>query len=255
MKLKYPAEAFALGIILFSAGMKEAFGAGILIILAVVFGEFLKNLLKPIVPMWSLKACVLIGTGSVSASAFLLGFSALGIAVDTKTWVITFVIGLLAARHVLKEEIEGEYGDLFWECAIIWGFWILLAAVREFCAGGSIFGYTLLEAEFQSKKFLDMTFGFICAGLSLAFTKGILKKRSTGADGIFAVVPAVIFSQPFVMASFGETIGFIWSVFVPVVLFISVKKTLRFARTGKAYRGLPVEMLAMGFIYMILSIY
>ena len=27
MKLRYPAEAFALGIILFSAGMKEAFAA------------------------------------------------------------------------------------------------------------------------------------------------------------------------------------------------------------------------------------
>lgn len=255
MKLKYPAEAFALGIILFSAGMKEAFSAGILIILAVVFGEFLKNLLKSVIPDWSLKACVLIGTGSISASAFLLGFSALEISVDTKTWLITFVIGLLAARHVLKEDMDGEYGELFWECAIIWGFWILLAAVREFCAGGSIFGYTLMEAEFQSKKFLDMTFGFICAGLSLAFTNGVLKKRSTGTEGLFPVVPAVLFSQPFVMESFGETIGFIWAVFVPVVLFISVKKTLRFARTGRAYRGLPVEMLAMGFIYMILSIY
>ena len=255
MKLKYPAEAFALGIILFSAGMKEAFSAGILIILAVVFGEFLKNLLKSVIPDWSLKACVLIGTGSISASAFLLGFSALGISVDTKTWLITFVIGLLAARHVLKEDLDGEYGELFWECAIIWGFWILLAAVREFCAGGSIFGYTLMEAEFQSKKFLDMTFGFICAGLSLAFTNGVLKKRSTGTEGLFPVVPAVLFSQPFVMESFGETIGFIWAVFVPVVLFISVKKTLRFARSGSAYRGLPVEMLAMGFIYMILSIY
>lgn len=255
MKLKYPAEAFALGIILFSAGMKEAFSAGILIILAVVFGEFLKNLLKPFVPDWSLKACVLVGTGSVSASAFLMGFSAIGISVDTKTWLITFVIGLLAARHVLKEELDGEYGDLFWECAIIWGFWILLAAVREFCAEGSVFGYTLLEAEFQSKKFLDMTFGFICAGLSLAFTNGVLKKRSTGTEGLFPVVPAVLFSQPFAMASFGDNIGFIWAVFVPVVLFISVKKTLRFARTGRAYRGLPVEMLAMGFIYMILSIY
>ena len=31
MKLRYPAEAFALGIILFSAGMKEAFAAGILV--------------------------------------------------------------------------------------------------------------------------------------------------------------------------------------------------------------------------------
>ena len=30
MKIKYPAEAFALGMVLFSAGMKEAFAAGIL---------------------------------------------------------------------------------------------------------------------------------------------------------------------------------------------------------------------------------
>ena len=48
MRLKYPAEAFALGMILFSAGMKEAFAAGILVILAVVFGEFIKNLLEPL---------------------------------------------------------------------------------------------------------------------------------------------------------------------------------------------------------------
>lgn len=255
MKLKYPAEAFALGIILFSAGMKEAFSAGILIILAAVFGEFLKNLLKPLVPDWSLKACVFVGTAAICGSSFLLGFSVLGISTDTKTWLSTFVIGLLCARHVLKAEIDGEYGDVFWECAVIWGFWILLAAVREFCAGGSIFGYTLMEASFQSKKFLDMTFGFICAGLALAFTNGVLKKKSTGTEGLFPVIPAVLFAQPFAMASFGETAGFIWAVFVPAVLFISVKKTLRFARTGRAYRGLPVEMLAMGFIYMILSIY
>ena len=51
MKLKYPAEAFALGIVLFSAGMKEAFAAGILVIAAVVFAEFLKNLLEPFVPL------------------------------------------------------------------------------------------------------------------------------------------------------------------------------------------------------------
>ena len=50
MKLKYPAEAFALGIILFSAGMREAFAAGILVILSAVFAEFLKNLLETSVP-------------------------------------------------------------------------------------------------------------------------------------------------------------------------------------------------------------
>ena len=83
MKLRYPAEAFAFGIVLFSAGMKEAFAAGILVILSVVFAEFLKNLLQAFVPDWSLKLCVFIGTGAVSASAFLLAFSYLGTSVST----------------------------------------------------------------------------------------------------------------------------------------------------------------------------
>ena len=61
MKQKYPAEAFALGIVLFSAGMREAFAAGILVILTVVFAEFLKNLLE--------KCSLLTGvSGSVSIS-------------------------------------------------------------------------------------------------------------------------------------------------------------------------------------------
>ena len=46
MKVKYPAEAFALGILLFSTGMKEAFTAGILVIASVVFAELFKNLLE-----------------------------------------------------------------------------------------------------------------------------------------------------------------------------------------------------------------
>ena len=118
MKLKYPAEAFALGIVLFSAGLKEAFAAGILVILSAVFAEFLKNLLEPVVPSWSVKLCVLIGTGSVCASAFLLGFSQLGIEVGTGLWIMTFIVGLFAAKHILTAEIDAEYGELFWESGI-----------------------------------------------------------------------------------------------------------------------------------------
>ena len=60
MKLKYPAEAFALGVILFSAGMREAFAAGILVILSAVFAELLKNLLEKALPAWSLRLCLCI---------------------------------------------------------------------------------------------------------------------------------------------------------------------------------------------------
>ena len=113
MKLKYPAEAFALGIVLFSAGMKEAFAAGILVIAAVVFAEFLKNLLEPFVPLWSVRLSVLIGTGSICASAFLLGFSQLGIEVNNGLWIMTFIVGLLAAKHVLMmQNMENFSGNL-----------------------------------------------------------------------------------------------------------------------------------------------
>lgn len=255
MKLRYPAEAFAFGMVLFSAGMKESFAAGILVILAVVFAEFLKNLLESFVPEWSLKACIFIATGSVCASAFLLGFAALGMTVGTGAWIMTFILGLLAAKHVLGADLQAEYGELFWESGIAWGFWVLLGTAREFFGAGTVFGNLILKADFQSKIFLEVMFGFLTAGLVLAFTNGILKKKCTNTNSLLLVIPLAVFMRPFAMESFGELAGMIWTIAVPVILFMSVKKTLKFAGTGNAFRGLPAEMLAMGFIYMILSIY
>ena len=256
MKLKYPAEAFAFGIVLFSAGMKEAFAAGILVLLTTVFAETLKNLLEDWVPQWSLYVCVSVGTVSLCASVFLLGFTALGIPVDnTGMWIMTCILGLFVVKHVLSGSIDGEYGELFWESAIAWGFWILLAVAREFFGEGTIFGNVIFQGEFQSKIFLDTMFGFLTAGMTLAFTNGVLKKKSHGTHSLLLVLPLAIFMRPFIMESFGAVLGQIWTIAVPVILFLSVKVTLKFARTSRAYKGLPVEMLSMGFIYMILSIY
>lgn len=187
MKLKYPAEAFALGMILFSAGMKEAFAAGILVILAVVFAEFLKNLLEPFVPDWSLKACVLTGTAAVTASAFHWGFTVLGIAVDIPLWLMTAVIGLFAALPVLTVDLEADYGGILWESAIVWAAWIVLAMVREIACTGSIFGNVFVKTAFQSKFFGQATFGFITAALfkiHLVYRNCIFK--------VFAVMQLVV---------------------------------------------------------------
>ena len=102
MKLRYPAEAFALGIILFSAGMKEAFAAGILVILTAVFAEFLKDLLENAVPAWSLTLCVLIASGVFCASACQIGFAYLGLPLSVGTWLMSLIVGLLCARHALS---------------------------------------------------------------------------------------------------------------------------------------------------------
>ena len=69
------------------------------------------------------------------------------------------------------------------------------------------------------------------------------------------MVPAVIFAQPYVLDSLPEVAGLVITIAVPLVLFWSVRHYLRFSQPGRAYRNLPVEMLSMGLIYMILSIY
>ena len=242
MKLRYPAEAFALGIILFSAGMKEAFAAGILVILTAVFAEFLKDLLENAVPTWSLTLCVLIASGVFCASACQIGFAYLGLSLSVGTWLMSLIVGLLCARHALSGNIENEYGELFFESAVAWGFWILLAIIREFMGSGTIFGNPVFQNPIQSKIFLESTFAFLTAGLVLAFTNGFLKKNCRGFNSLLVV-------------GFAEYLGIAWTIIVPILLFLSVKQTLKFSQPGKAYRGLPTDLIAAGFIYMILSIY
>lgn len=255
MKLSYPAEAFALGILLFSAGMKEAFAAGILVILAVTFAEFLKNLLKNSLPVWSLRLCVFMGTGALCASAFVTGFAALGIRLSVALWVMCGVIGLLCARHALFSTAGSLYGQRLYESAFAWGFWTLLAAAREFLSSGTLFENAVRQASFQSKAFGESAFAFLLAGLTLAFTNGVLRKSCRGLNSLFVFLPAALFIRLSAADSVGQIVGTLWAILLPTALFLSVKRTLRFSRTSNAYRGLPVDMLAAGFIYMIVSVY
>ena len=79
--------------------MKEAFAAGILVILTAVFTEFLKDLLENAVPAWSLTLCVLIASGVFCASACQIGFAYLGLSLSVGTWLMSLIVGLLCARH------------------------------------------------------------------------------------------------------------------------------------------------------------
>lgn len=255
MKVYYPAEAFALGIVLFSGNMKAAFVSGILLILTVVFAELLAEFLKDLVPTWSLWLCTGIGAGALCSGTHFLGFSATGLEFGTALWVMTFLVGILAARYVVTTDLNADYDSVLFESSIVWGIWILLAVIREFFSTGSIFGYALYEASFQSGKFGGYMFGFITAGLTLAFANALLKKRLTGTQSLFLAVPMILFARPFEMESFGTVIGVIWTVGVSVVLFLSVRKTLKFSAAGPAFRGLPTELLSLGFLYMILGLY
>ena len=83
-----------------------------------------------------------------------------------------------------------------------------------------------------------MTFGFLVAGLSLAFANGILKKKSGKSWSMLLVAAVVIFARPFQMVSFGELAGLIWTIAVPIVLFYSVKKNTAFCADRQRLSGI-----------------
>ena len=255
MKLRYPAEAFALGIILFSGDMEAAFVSGTLVLLAVVFAQVLKDFLKDALPGWSLWPCVAVAAAAVCTSAFELAFWQLGLERDSFFWFSTAVIGLLAAKHVLMNELEADYGSLCYESALVWGFWILFAIGREFFATGGICGWPLMELEYRAASLQEPMFGFLAAGMTLAFVNGILKKNQITAESFWVVLPAILVTRPFTPARFGEAGGAVFAIAACLIMFLSVRKTLVFSRPGKAYRKMPVELISMGFIYMVLSVY
>lgn len=255
MKLKIPAEAAALGVILFSANMREAMVAGILLLFVTVLAEVLKGFLKDAVPDWSWKASVCIAATAFYAAAMRISFGILEMEMTTGLWIMTGIVGLLVGYHVITRELEADYGTLEFEGALLWGFWILAGIAREFLAGGSIYGAKIAEISFKSGAFQKPMFGFLAAGLVLAGVCAVTKKDCADTKPLLVAVPAVFFLQPFAFNGITGVLGIVLAGAVALVLYLSTQRTLVFSNVSRSYRKLPVEMLAMGIIYMILSVY
>lgn len=256
MKLKFPAEAFALGILLFSAGMREAFAYGVLVLLAAVLAECLKNAMQGHFPRWSVYASVLVGTGAVAAATFQLAGFALGAA--DLGWLLMgkgALIGLLAAKSCLDSDWGAEYGELCYESALAWGFWILASILREFLASGAVFGNPIAQLSFRSSAFGGWAFGFLAAGIVLGAVNALCKGRYTGGDTLFVMIPAVCLAQPFVFPVGLEWLGMALAAGITLVAFLSVRKITAFSQTPAALRRLPLDMISMGLVFLIFGVY
>lgn len=255
MKIKFPIEAFALAMIVFSGNMKEAFVTGILMIAITTGCELFHELIKDRVPDWSRRASVFCLTGAVSYAAFRLAYYTLGLALTTNVWLMQVAIGLLIAKHVLAADSDVDYDLTIFESAVAYGFFILAGICREFFGQGSIFGYPLTDAGFVAKNLQDVMFGFITAGIGLGFTNSVLRKGRIKAEALWVILPVVLLYQPFKIASVPEAISILAGIAVPVIFFLSARRRLVFAVTSAPYKKLPVELLSMGFIYMILHMF
>ena len=255
MNVKYPVEALALSMILFSTNMKEAFIAGAFILVAVTWAMFLRNWLMDCIPDWSIIACVSISAAVVCACSFQAGDYFLKLDFTWRTYLIAIAAGLLAGKHVLQEEATEHYGELFYEMAIGWGVFLILSAVREFLSFGSIAGNHLADPVFAAKTFQKTMFGYLTAGMGIAFTNGILKKTVAKADAMLAAFAVAIVFPPISLKSYPEAATAVAGIFVVLVCLYSIQKRIAYSDTGKAFRKLPVELLSLGFLYMILSVF
>ncbi|MDC7290106.1 hypothetical protein NXH76_20125 [Blautia schinkii] len=258
-RAEFPAGAFGLGIVLFSADMREAFVSGILVILVAAavsaVGELVWDI-RDTLPGWSLRGMLWIGAGAFSACSFELGFYILGMQRSAVLFVMQGVIGVLAAEEIyFNLRNRGAFDNLLWECAIVWALWIIFGILREFLSTGTVFGYCGVDFAFRSGSFQKPMFAFLAAGVVLGLACMILGKTCRGISTLIVVLPAIFYTRPFLFETLGEVFGALAAGVVTLGFFLSVRKQQQDTTRKAALDGIPAELICMGIIYMILSVY
>jgi hypothetical protein len=99
--------------------------------------------------------------------------------------------------------------------------------------------------------------GFLLTGIGLAILNRIFNISGNLAmsESLLVIIPVVLAIQPFTVDSVSQSVSMIITIATALVLFYSVKKYLVFSRLSKDIKNLPVDMVSMGIIYMILSMF
>ena len=98
--------------------------------------------------------------------------------------------------------------------------------------------------------------GFLLTGIGLAILNRIFNISGNLAmsESLLVIIPVVLAIQPFTVDSVSQSVSMIITIATALVLFYSVKKYL-VSRLSKDIKNLPVDMVSMGIIYMILSMF
>jgi hypothetical protein len=253
MKIKYPIEAFALAMILFSKNMKEALITGILIVFLTTLGWVVKDCLGHI-KLGLLRISVFISVMSVGYAVFQIVFiKIVPMEMNTTIMLLQLMIGLLIVKHLLTKDAEENVNVMLYESAIAFACFIVIGMIREFCAIGSIFGFKIADLSFMTENFQSIMIGFLFAGAALALVNAIIKKRVYSLNSLLVIVPVVLAFRPFELNDVGDIINFVIGIFIPIFIIVSIRYKLIFSSLGNAFKKLPIELISIGIVYMILT--
>lgn len=256
MKVKYPLEAYAFAMVIFSQNMQDALITGILILLITTLGLLLDRAVGSRLPNWSRNSCVIIFMVSLTYSVFVIVRTGiLGHPTEEAEKILTVFLGILIARHLIVSEKEVDYNRLLLEGSGAFAALLIIGILREFMAEGSIFGNTVADFNGLSFGFSQAVTGFLLAGLALAILNRCFGYKDIKTVSPFVILPVIVMVQPFEIGGLAESLSIVISIAAVLLLWYSIRKYLVFSRLSEECVHLPAELISVGMVYMILSVF
>ena len=221
--VKYPIEAFALAMVLFSSGMKEAMLVGIVLI----FGDVLLNVIagqfqKPVL----LSVEVLGALVTVLAIYGALKYN--GADLTTKELFGLLFIALFLVKHFVQDAAadfaNGASVDfskvLTIDTCVYIGF-VLLGMLREYISGGVVFSYPLVQGNFIKSGAGNAFTALIGAGIVLLIIDKVFSSKSSFPSGMLVCLSVLLLEVPFTWQGIPEISGKILGVIIVAVLYVA----------------------------------
>lgn len=256
MKNKYPMEAFALAMIIFTQNMRVALITGILVLFITTLGLVIDELLLNRLPIWSRNSCTIILMVSFSYSIFrIVTIGILGFTMDNTDYIFHIFLGILIANHIIHVEGKPYYNRLLFEGAGAYAIMLIISIIREFMANGSIYGYEISEFSFTSDGFSKVAMGLMLTAIGIAVLNKIYRYENIKTKSILVILPVVLLVRPIELSGIESSLGTLISIVIALLLVYSVKRYLIFSKLSKEIKYLPADLMSTGMIYIIFSMF
>ncbi|GEM_PF-4133011 len=248
-QLRYPAEAFALAMVLLSGGMKQAAVVGIGLIFAAVLQNVLReNLGEKYTAPVSMAGAV-IGTAAIYGMLVLTDMTP-GIK-ETAALAAAALLLVVSDERAKTQDID--YNALLLQSACAYAVYVVFSLAREYFGHAEIFGFELPKIGLVSHAYAKPMLALFVAAVSAAVINRILKVKSDAKAGLGVALPVLLIEAPFVWNNVNEIFGTIIGTLFGMIIYLSLRKRLALADTEEHIAGLPVELAMLGIIYMVFS--
>lgn len=197
---------------------------------------------------------------NVVLSAFALWFILFGkdgiTAFGTGMVLVVCISFVSAVCWKINKEQKGfnlYMQEILYQSSISYGLLIILSALREFISIGSIFDVHIAKFDFMSKNFQKPDIGFIFAGIMLCIVIIITKVSNIFEVSWWIIIPSIILFYPININNLPSIINIIISLIVVIFLMSSIKEQLKFALVPYGFKGLPIDLVSLGLVYIALG--